>query len=86
MWYARGMVVWSIVSQIFLLLQAIQIFEVKSSAGQSTPAYWLLEVSNIIWIVYGTAVLTHKNMPIIASSVVSFVLGALVLVAIYLYP
>ena len=84
-YFAKWMVIWSVVSQCFLFLQAIEIFQQKNAAGVSLAAFILYQVSNIVWFYYGFYILAAPNVPIIASSVVSFLLVIVILVGIGIY-
>jgi len=84
-YYAKAMVVWALLSQIFLLLQVIKIYTEKNAQGVSLPAYIVYIIGNIVWFVYGTWVLAYRNMPIIVSSVVAFALASIIIVGIILY-
>jgi uncharacterized protein with PQ loop repeat len=84
--FAQFMVLWSIFSQLFLVISLVHVFQVKTSAGVSLPAYILYIVSSLVWIVYGWSVLRTKNVPILASSGVAGVLAIVMVVAIITYP
>lgn len=84
-YYAKSMVIFAALSQVFLLLQLITIFTEKNAAGVSIYAYVFYEVSNILWFLYAWKILLYPNYPIIMSCVVSFILAAVIIVGIVLY-
>lgn len=84
-YFAKAMVVWAVLSQIFLLLQLIKIFSEKDAAGVSLSAYIVYVFGNIVWFTYGAFVLAYRNMPIILSSVIAFILASIIIVGIILY-
>jgi len=85
LWYAKGMLVWSVASHSFLLIQAIKIYGEKNANGVSLPAYIVYLFGAVVWFVYGMFVLERKNLAIILSAVTAFLLGTVVLIGIILY-
>lgn len=83
--FAQFMVVWSVVSQLFLVLQVVQIFQERNAQGLSLTGYILAFIGNLIWIVYGSLVLADVNKPILWSSLVSCVVMVGIFVGIGLY-
>ena len=82
--YAQFMIIWAVVSQIWLLLQAIKIFKDKDASGVSLASYIVLIFSNIFWFVYGMFVIGHDKV-IIISSIIAFLLSIVIVVGIALY-
>ncbi len=78
-WYARFMIVWAILSNIFLLLQLIKIFQDKDAAGVSIAAYAVYVFGCIVWIVYAAAVLAQINWVIILNSSLACALAVVIL-------
>lgn len=84
-WYARGMLGWSVVSNVFLFVQAGQIFQDKDATGVSLPAYIMYCFGTLVWIFYGAVVLTKRNLVIIVSSTIGLIGGITILVGVILY-
>ena len=72
-WYARSMLVWAVLSQIFLLLQVIKIYTEKDAAGVSLAAYAVYIFGTVVWFVYGAFVLAHKNWALIINALIGFI-------------
>lgn len=85
LWYAKGMLVWAAVSQVFLLLQAIKIFGEQNASGVSLLAYIIYVFGSIVWFVYGAFVLSRRNLVIVTSSVIATILGIIVLTGVIIY-
>lgn len=85
LWYARSMIFWAVLSQVFLLIQAITIFVGKDAAGVSLAAYILYIVGTVVWCVYAAFVLAHRNWPLLLNGILGFLLSALIIVGIVLY-
>ncbi len=83
--YAQFMVVFSMISALFLILQIVQIYSHSDAMGQSFSAYVIFLIGQILWIIYGSLVLANKNMPIVWGSIVSGLLSIPILTGIVLY-
>ncbi len=83
--FAQFMIIWSVVSQVFLLIAALEIFEKKMVQGVSVPSYILYLLGNVVWFVYGIYVLSPVNKPMIWSAVVAFILTIVILVGVGMY-
>jgi len=84
-YYAYGILAWSVLAHVFELLQAIKIFTEKDATGVSLIAFCLWIFGAVIWFVYGLFVLAIPNWPIVVSSSLAFVLGIVNVVGIVLY-
>jgi len=84
-YYAKLMVVFAVLSQVFLLLQVIEIFQTKTASGVSIPAYFVYELSNLLWGYYATKILLYVNYPILLSCIVSFVLAGIIIAGAFIY-
>jgi uncharacterized protein with PQ loop repeat len=84
-WYARFMLIWAVLSNTFLLLQLIQIYNDKDAQGVSIAAYAVYIVGSIFWIVYGAWVLGQCNWVIVLNSSLACLLAVVVLVGAVLY-
>lgn len=83
--YSKFMIVWAIVSHIWLVIQAVEIYKNKSSKGLSLPAFLILLTSGVFWFIYGFFVLPGKNNIIVISATVSSLLVLLVVIGIFIY-
>ncbi len=84
-WFTKYMMVWAIVSQVFLLLQVIKIFQEKDAAGVSLAAYIVYIFGSAMWIIYGAWVLEERNLVIVVSSSLALALAAIIVVGVILY-
>jgi uncharacterized protein with PQ loop repeat len=84
-YYSQFMLFWAVVSHVWLLIQAIEIFQTKEARGISLPAFIVLLFGSVFWFIYGFFVLPGHNKVIVISAVVSFVLGLVVLAGIIMY-
>ena len=83
--YSKFMYFWAIASHVWLIVQAIKIFQDQNASGVSLPAFMILVTSAFIWLVYGAFVIEKRNPVIIASALVSMAFGVPVLIGIVLY-
>lgn len=83
--YSKFMIVWSILSQTWLLIQTINIYVDKDASGVSLIAFVLLQISSVIWLVYASWVLPTLNIPIMMSSIIALTIGIALLTGIVLY-
>jgi len=83
--FAQFMIIWSVVSQVFLLIAALEIFQAKMVEGVSLSSYILYLLGNVVWFFYGIWVLSPMNKPLVWSSVVAFALTIVILVGIGIY-
>ena len=83
--YSQFMLIWAVISHVWLLIQAIEIYITKNVEGVSLPAFILLLCSAVIWFVYGFFVLKEKNYVISVSSGVSATLSTVVIAGIIAY-
>lgn len=84
-YFTKFMYFFAIISQIWLLLQLIEVFRTKKTAGLSIAAFALLAVGHIIWIIYGAFVMEPRNNVMVLSSSVALALASLILVGIFIY-
>ena len=84
-WAARGMIIFALATQIFLILQAAKIFETQNAAGVSLPAFIVYSVSMIFWIIYSGWVLRAINWPLMLSSVLGLLMSILIVIGIAIY-
>lgn len=84
-YYARWMVVWAVVSQVWLVLQATKIFQSKSAEGVSLYAYILYTIGTVMWFINATFVNKERNTAYMISSSLGFCLGIVILVGIIMY-
>jgi uncharacterized protein with PQ loop repeat len=84
-YYSKFMIFWAVVSHVWLLIQAINIYSKKSSENISLAAFIILLCSSIFWFIYGFQVIPGKNKIIMLSASVSFVLGIIVIIGIIMY-
>lgn len=84
-YFSKFMYLFAIVSQIWLLLQLIEVFRTKNTAGLSIAAFALLAAGHIIWIIYGAFVMEPRNNVMILSSSIALALASLILVGIFVY-
>lgn len=66
-------------SQVF---QAVKIFHRKSASDISKPTYIILTVGAFIWVLYGIGI---KNIPIIISNGIGFIVTTTVIMGCILY-
>lgn len=85
LWYARFMLVWAVLSNIFLLLQLIKIYTEKDAQGVSIAAYAVYVFSCGVWITYGAAVLAQTNWVIIVNSALACALAVVILAGAIVY-
>lgn len=77
----RFMLFWSVVGQVWLLLQVVHCYRTKSAIGLSAAGFYVLLANSVIWFSYGFFYL--KNKVVYASSAIGFILTVLILVAIH---
>lgn len=85
LWFAKSMIVFAVLSRIFLLLQTIQLYDTKNSGGLSLASYILYIVSMLLWMFYAYYVLKLVNWPLMVSSVLGLALAIVILVGIVVY-
>ncbi len=83
--YEKFMYVWAIVSPIWLLLQAIQIFQHKNASGVSLPAHIIVLIGSILWIIYAVWALQKRNFVIVSNASLSGLLSIVVIIGKCLY-
>ena len=81
-WEIWFMVVVGMLDSAFLFIQAGKSFSERSAQDLSMPAFLLLVVTSIIWIVWSVVV---KEIPVLVSGLLQNVGAITVLVAIFLY-
>lgn len=79
------MLVWAVLSNIFLLLQLIKIFADKDAQGVSIAAYAVYVFSCAVWITYGAAVLAQCNWVIVVNSTLACALAVVILAGAIVY-
>ena len=79
------MIFWAIASNVFLLLQLIKIYQDKDASGVSLAAYIVYVFGSAVWIIYGAAVLAHKNWVIVINSSIAITLAIIIVAGIALY-
>ena len=83
--YSKGMYIWCLASCVWLLLQAIKIYETQEAEGVSLAAFILVLIGNIIWFIYAFWVLAERNYVIVLNSVINSIMSVIVIVGIVLY-
>jgi uncharacterized protein with PQ loop repeat len=84
-YYEKFMILWGIFSPIWILLQAIKIYQLHDAAGVSLASYILVLLGSIIWIIYAAAVLDRKNAVIIINSSITALLAVVVIIGVAIY-
>jgi uncharacterized protein with PQ loop repeat len=79
------MLVWAVLSNAFLLLQLIKIYQDQDASGVSIAAYATYVFGCIIWIVYGTIVLAQLNWVIVVNSSLALALAVVILAGAVVY-
>lgn len=83
--YSKAMYIWCLASCVWLLLQAIKIYETQEAEGVSLAAFILVLIGNIIWFIYAFWVLSDRNYVIVLNSVINCLMSIVVIVGIVLY-
>jgi uncharacterized protein with PQ loop repeat len=84
-WYEKFMLVYACLSPLWILIQAVKIFQTQDSSGVSLASYALVLVGAFFWIIYAAVVLEAKNFVIVANSSVTAVLAVITIIGICLY-
>lgn len=71
-----------IVLPLFTIPQLYKIWVLKNAAGVSLTSWAVFSVGAIFWIFYG---IVHKEMPIIISQILWFVLQLAIVIGILMY-
>ena len=79
LWYARFMLLWAVLSNTFLLLQLIKIYQDKDAAGVSIAAYAVYIFGSVLWVTYGAAVLAQFNWVLVINSSLACALAIVIL-------
>lgn len=83
--YSNFMVLWAIVSRVWLVLSIVELTKTEDSTGVSLPAYVFIVVGSLAWFVYGFAVLSQVDYAIVVGSFLSFILAIIMLCLIQKY-
>ena len=82
--YAKFMMFWAVIGQVWLLVQTMELYHKQDSTGLSLTGFLLLLLGGIFWGVYGFYVL-NRNHVIVISSMISVVLSIILIAGILLY-
>ncbi len=85
-YFAQSMLVFAIVTRIFLVLQIQMLFESKTSNGLSAISYSIYIFSMMLWTFYAISVLKTINWPLVISSVLGLILAVVILIGIFIFP
>lgn len=67
---------------LFTIPQIIQIFYEQDSSGLAWPTFFLLGLSNALWMVYGVV---HKDRQIISANTLFLISNIVILTGIFIY-
>lgn len=84
-YYTKFMLAWAVLAHSWLLVQIVEIVSSKNVQGLSVLAFSILLTSNVIWFIYGYAVLPKRNYVIMTSGAVSFTLASTIIGLIFHY-
>ena len=84
-YYTKFMLAWAVLAHSWLLVQIVEILTSKNVEGLSILAFSILVTSNIVWFIYGYAVLPKRNYVIMTSGAVSFTLAMTTIALIFIY-
>jgi len=84
--YSKFMYLFVVISQIWLLLQLIEIYRTRKSEGVSLVAFSLLAAGHVVWIIYAFFVMQPRNYIMALGSALALVLALGIVVGILLYP
>lgn len=83
--YEKFMYLFVFASQVWLILQLVELYKTKQSEGLSIPAFAVLIFVNLVWIFYALVILEPRNNVILLNSSMSLVLSIIILVGILVY-
>ncbi len=78
----NSMLIVGSLAPLFAIPQIIQVYTTRKTDGLAWPTFFLIGLSNILWIVYGVV---HKDRQIISANILFFMANALILIGIIIY-
>lgn len=84
-YFRNFMIFWSVVSQVWILIQAAKILKSRSAEDISIPSFIILMISTILWLLYGLFGENERNVIMVTSSSVALIFGSILSVSIILY-
>ncbi len=83
--FSKGMVVFAILSQTWLVIQVVELYQKKDASDISVPAFAVYMATSAVWFTYGLLAFDHIDYVLMTSSLIAYVLASTIVAATQIY-